>query len=78
MFKLNPFRQPRSRSAMKSWAHQCDDAAKIALFAAPAMFVSENALLYKVISGIGLLIVSYVFLLIGEHLHQLNDQDMEK
>lgn len=78
MFNLNLFKRPIELSTLESWSKFCDDVGKVAFIAIPPMIYSNYSLGMKSLNIALLLIVSYLFLLLGRFLRQFIDKEKSK
>ncbi|MFZ7159025.1 hypothetical protein ACLSY3_01410 [Avibacterium avium] len=59
---FNIFKRPVNKESLQSWCKILDDIAKVAILAAPVVLYGENAIGYKVLNCLFLVISAYACL----------------
>lgn len=72
---LNLFQKPFEPETLDVWAKMSDDVAKVAVLGIPAViYMKDNAVWVKVLNVCLLLLIIYVFLLVGRILRKAKAQ----
>ncbi|TGY46562.1 hypothetical protein E5343_12270 [Rodentibacter caecimuris] len=71
---FNLFQSPIEKSSLEAWSKLTDDIAKVAILAMPVILYGENSLAFKGANISFLLIIAYIFLVIGQFFRQLSEE----
>ncbi|MCX2962090.1 hypothetical protein [Rodentibacter caecimuris] len=71
---FNLFQSPIEKSSLEAWSKLTDDIAKVAILAMPVILYGENSLAFKGANIAFLLIIAYIFLVIGQFFRQLSEE----
>ncbi|NBH75913.1 hypothetical protein [Rodentibacter pneumotropicus] len=71
---FNLFRSPIEKSSLSAWSKLTDDIAKVAILAMPVILYGGNSLAFKGANIAFLLIIAYIFLVMGRFFRQLSEK----